>query len=101
MACYMVFYDIADNPARQKVAAALLAAGCYRVQRSVFAGNLTGTVFRDLSAWLAKFHADVLDSDDCILILPCTQRQLNSATALGPPPSDWDMLTDPPNTLIL
>lgn len=97
----LLCYDISDDNKRQKVADKMLELGCYRLQKSVFAGDLSETVFKELLLWLKKFHTEALQSTDSILILTCTMQQLQSTIHIGAVPLDWGMLTLPPNTLII
>lgn len=101
MPYYLICYDIGEDARRQKVADTLIAAGYLRLQKSVFAGEPSETTFRQLQAWLKKFHAEALQPADSILILPCTQNQLLNTVTIGAPPPDWGLLTTPPNTLII
>lgn len=98
---HLICYDISEDSKRQKVADKLIEVGCYRLQKSVFAGDLSATLYTGLLAWLKKFHADFLQADDSVLILACTTQQLQSAVHIGAVPPDWNMLAQPPNTLIV
>lgn len=98
---YLICYDISDDTCRQKVADHLVAFGCYRLQKSVFAGDLTDAVFRELLNRLKKFRTDALMPTDSILILSVTLAQLQGSMHLGAVPPDWALLTQPPNTLII
>ena len=98
---YLICYDISDDSKRQKVADTLVAFGCYRLQKSVFAGDLSDVVFRDLFAWLKKIRTDALMPTDSVLLLSVTLPQLQGVIHLGAVPPDWVMLTQPPNTLII
>jgi CRISPR-associated endonuclease Cas2 len=98
---HLFCYDISADGPRLKVANKLLEFGCIRLQYSVFAGDLRETHLKELLAWLKTFHTNALQPTDSILILTLTLNQLKSTDTFGPAPPDWDMLTQPPNTLII
>jgi CRISPR-associated endonuclease Cas2 len=98
---YLIAYDIQSDALRNKTAAQLLAAGCYRLQLSVFAGDLGDTVFKHLEAWLKKNVEGSKCPDDKVLILDVGPQQLRNAKWIGSPPTDWGMLIDPPDVLFI
>jgi len=98
---WLIAYDIQNDRLRNKTAAQLLAAGCYRLQFSVFAGDLNETVFRQLEAWLKKNVGASKNPSDKVLILDLGPGQLQSTKWIGQPPDDWELLTDPPDVFFI
>ncbi len=98
---YLVCYDIENDNRRLKTAAKLIEFGFQRVQKSVFAGDPGETALQQLEAWLQKHFPAGANNEDTALLLPCTQRQLETTKVFGQDPPDWHLLTDPPNTLII
>jgi CRISPR-associated endonuclease Cas2 len=97
----MIFYDISEDAKRIKVANRLIEFGCYRIQRSVFVGTLKDKSVKELIQWLENFYKDALLPDDSIILLYCTDQQINNCLFIGAVPSEWSMATSPPNTLII
>lgn len=97
----LIAYDIEDDTLRGRVANRILADGFLRLQKSVFAGDPREPVLRALETWLKKQVPGQPGSTDSVLLLSCTQNQLESATLLGQAPADWAALLHPPNTLII
>lgn len=98
---WIICYDIELDNVRLRTANRLIEFGFLRIQKSVFGGDPSESVIEELKIWLKKTIENELENEDHILLLPCTQRQLESAIHYGIPPADWDFLLSPPNTLIL
>jgi CRISPR-associated endonuclease Cas2 len=98
---WLIAYDIESDRLRNKTAAQLLAAGCYRLQLSVFAGDLDDTVFKHLDAWLRKNVGNSKNPGDKVLILDIGPDQLRNTKWIGSAPDDWEMLTEPPDVLFI
>lgn len=98
---YLIAYDIEDDKRRLKVADRLLQAGFLRLQKSVFAGDPGEAAYKQLLGWLKKMIPGKPGNADALLILSCTQNQLDTALILGKPPEEWTEFLDPPNTLII
>lgn len=99
---WLISYDIEDDKRRLKIANRLLQAGFVRLQKSVFVGDPREVVLRHLTAWLQQFVPSTgTTRTDCVLILSCTQNQIDSAQMLGKPPADWTEFLEAPNTLII
>lgn len=99
---WLICYDIENDQRRLKIANRLLEAGFVRLQKSVFVGDPREPVLRELNGWLKNFVPPPdTPNADCVLLLPCTQNQLDTALMLGLPPDDWAEFLDPPNTLII
>jgi CRISPR-associated endonuclease Cas2 len=98
---WLITYDIEDDKLRLKTANRILADGFIRLQYSVFAGEASDTLMDELLQWFEKEVPNITNSSNRVLILPCTQRQLDNAKIFGAPPDDWKEMLDPPNTLII
>lgn len=98
---WLIAYDIENDRLRDKTAARLLAAGCIRLQKSVFAGQLDGVLFKELETWLKKHLDPGKYPDDKVLLLNLGPGQLKNARWIGSPPSDLVFLTDPPDVLFM
>ena len=49
---FLIAYDIENDRLRTRTSNKLLAAGCIRLQFSVFAGELAGALYKETVAWL-------------------------------------------------
>jgi len=98
---WLIAYDIENDRLRNKTAALLIEAGCYRLQFSVFTGNLKEPVFRKLEAWLIKNIGGSKNPANKVLILNLGPEQLKNMQWIGSTPEDWDMLTAPPDVLFI
>lgn len=98
---YLVCYDIENDAKRLKTAAKLIELGFQRLQKSVFAGDPGEQALQALQTWLKKHFPPSQKNSDSALLLPCTQRQLETTEVFGADPPDWQLLIAPPNTLII
>lgn len=75
-----VVYDIVDNKIRSKIAKKCLELGLYRVQKSVFLGNITRND-RDV---LKLYVEELIDpSEDSVYIFPMNKEELKDTILLG------------------
>jgi len=75
-----VVYDITDNGTRSKVARICLDKGLYRVQKSVFLGNLNATE-RDS---LALECEEVIDPEvDSVYVFPMDDESFKKVKLIG------------------
>lgn len=80
MTMVWVVYDIGDNNARKKVARICLDKGLYRVQKSVFLGNLNANE-RDS---LAIECEEEIDTDvDSVYVFPMDDDSFKKVKLLG------------------
>ena len=98
---YLIAYDIENDKLRNKLANELLATGCIRLQKSVFAGKLKGALFKHMEKWLKKNVDTTKYPDDKVLILDIGPEQMKAMQWIGKPPDEWLLLTDPPDVLFL
>jgi len=95
---YLISYDIKSDSLRLKVSKRLLADGCIRLQKSVFAGQVGGPVLKDLSAWLEE---TVKAKEDSVFILDVGLETLKRTQWIGRQTPDWAFATDPPDVLFI
>ncbi len=95
---YLISYDIENDRLRGKVANRLIAAGCVRLQKSVFAGPVGDTVFKELSGWLQEA---IKDPGDSVFILDIGPETLRRTTWIGLQAPDWDFATGPPDVFFI
>lgn len=75
-----VVYDIADDKIRTKIAKKCLEIGLYRVQKSVFLGNISKND-RDV---LRLFVEEMIDQEeDSVYIFPMNKDELKDTILLG------------------
>lgn len=98
---WLIAYDIEDDRTRNKAASLLLEAGCIRLQKSVFAGDVQAVEMKKLKAWLKKNVTKAKNPDDKVLLLDIGKAQLRKMQWVGSEPPDWDLLTDPPHALFI
>ena len=85
-----VIYDIVKNKIRTKVGKACLNAGIYRVQKSVFLGDLNLNQIDELSVQIE----DLIDEEkDSVYIFPMCKDDFSKVKLLGQA-FDRDLVTD-------
>lgn len=95
---YLISYDIENDRLRGKIANRLIAAGCVRLQKSVFAGQVKDTVFKELSNWL---YQSIKNPGDSIFILDIGPETLRHALWVGQQAPDWSFATGPPDVFFI
>ena len=92
-----VMYDIPKNKTRNKIAKACQEAGIYRVQYSVFLGDLDKAQRRELKTTIE----DLIDEeDDSVYIFPMSEDDFNQCVLLGQA-FDRELITDEIKALLL
>ncbi|MDP8209727.1 MAG: CRISPR-associated endonuclease Cas2 [Candidatus Stygibacter australis] len=92
-----VMYDIPKNKTRNKIAKACKEAGIYRVQYSVFLGDLDKAQRRELRTIIE----DLIDEDvDSVYIFPMSRDDFDQCVLLGQA-FDKDLITDEVKALFL
>jgi CRISPR-associated protein Cas2 len=85
-----VIYDIEKNKTRNKVARECKNAGLYRVQKSVFLGDIDNNTFDEIKL---KFE-DLIDLDkDSVYVFPMSKSELRKAGLIGQA-FDKELVTD-------
>ena len=95
---YLISYDIENDALRLKVANRLLAAGCIRLQMSVFADPIPDTPYKELFKWLQQI---AWAKDDSLFILNIGPDTLKKTLWLGKQVEDWPIIADPPDVLFI
>jgi len=95
---YLISYDIENDRLRDKVAKRLLAAGCFRLQKSVFAGQVGDTVFAELFRWLTQ---NIRAANDSVFMLDIGPETLRQADWIGAQAPDWTLASSPPDVLFI
>jgi len=90
-------YDIQNDKTRNKVAKACEEIGIYRVQKSVFLGELSKSQVREI----ATFIEDIINADkDSVYIFPMSRDDFDNCKLLGQA-FDKDLITDEIKALLL
>ena len=85
-----VLYDIRKNKTRTAIAKKCLETGIYRVQKSVFLGDLNNAQRKELHA----FIEDLIDKkNDSVYIFPMCNEDFNRCGLLGQA-FDKDLISD-------
>lgn len=91
-----VLYDIPNDKKRREVIKECKNLGLYRVQRSIFFGNLEDGSIRLLTLIL-EYLTDI--EEDSIYIFPMGKKELNEAEFMGVS-FNRDLVIDEYNTII-
>ena len=92
-----VMYDIKKDRIRNKIAKACEQAGIYRVQYSVFLGDMNNAQRKELRI---KIEELMNKKDDSVYIFPMCQEDFKSCVLLGQA-FDKDLVTDEIKALLL
>ena len=85
-----IIYDIVKDRSRNKVAKACLESGIYRVQKSVFLGDLNSAQTKELKTKIM----DLINPDkDSVYIFPMCEKDFKSCKLLGQA-FDKELITD-------
>jgi CRISPR-associated protein Cas2 len=75
-----VIYDISENKIRNKVIRICKDAGLYRVQKSVFLGDIEDNRFNEIQL----IFQDLIDlENDSVYIFPMSKKELKIAGLIG------------------
>ncbi len=92
-----VIYDIEKNNIRTKVAKTCLEAGIYRVQKSVFLGNLN---FNQIDELVLRIKSLVNKKKDSVYVFPLCKEDFKRVKLIGQA-FDKEMVTDEIKTLFV
>lgn len=92
-----VIYDISDDKQRTKAAKCCLRSGLYRVQKSVFLGDLNSNQVDQLALQLEQQLDPAVDR---IFVFPMCKSDFHQARLLGQA-FDEKLVTDELNTLLM
>jgi CRISPR-associated protein Cas2 len=76
----VVMYDISDDKVRSSISKICLDEGMYRVQKSIFLGELDNNIVDELKL---RFEDMIDENVDSVYLLPTSKDELNSAGLLG------------------
>ncbi len=85
-----VVYDIPENKPRNKIAKACINAGIYRVQKSVFLGELNLNQIDELALKISSLINEEVDS---VYIFPMCRDDFNKVKLMGQA-FDKELITD-------
>ena len=83
-------YDIADDKIRRKAIKICKNVGLYRVQKSIFLGDIEENDFDEVKLWLE----DTVDlKNDSVYVFTMSKKELNKAGLIGQA-FDKELVTD-------
>jgi CRISPR-associated endonuclease Cas2 len=87
---YLVSYDIEQDKIRTKLANLLLEFGLYRIQKSLFVGQLKGHLLKKIVAWVEENQENSCNTNNKVLILKLNATTLENALfLLHEAPAEW------------
>lgn len=93
-----VIYDVSDDKVRAKVAQKCQTYGLYRIQKSVFLGDLPVHCADEV----AEFSRDLINEDtDAVFILPCCQDDFDKRITVGRKDFDEELVQGSKKTLLI
>ena len=92
-----VLYDIPEDKVRNRVAKYCLEAGIYRVQKSVFLGEVNRTKLKELQF---KIEELINPEEDSVYIFPVCKEDFKNSILLGQA-FDRDLITEAVKALFL
>lgn len=102
MQTHLISYDISDNNLRLKAAKAILRAGGYRIQYSVFMGTFPKYIFQKLEKELTSISTHARWTlEDSVLLLPLHEYSKRELSVVGKMPEDWALINREIHTLVL
>ncbi|MCQ2974313.1 MAG: CRISPR-associated endonuclease Cas2 [Bacteroidales bacterium] len=94
---FFVMYDIENDKVRVNVSKYLIKMGCFRIQKSIFLGDLEPASCEKIKSDLAEVQA-CYENNDSILIVPISTDYLRSMKIIGQN-IDIDLIMQNKNTL--
>lgn len=98
---YLICYDIQNDKLRLKISKKLIAYGLYRIQYSVFLGELSGKLVAEVRQTLFDILKQANVATDSVLIFPMTLQQVQRYVAYGKSDLEMDIITGQRHTLII
>ncbi len=93
-----VIYDISDDKRRNRIAKQCKEYGLYRIQKSVFLGDMPSQCADEI----AEFSADLIDPEtDAVFILPCCQEDFDKRIVIGKRTFSEELVQGTTGTLML
>lgn len=94
---FFVMYDIRSNKVRTIISKYLINKGCYRIQKSIFIGNLNQNIYNQIRQDLSDVQS-FYENKDSIMVLPISTDYLYAMKIIGQH-VDLDLITGSKNTL--
>jgi len=99
---HLISYDIQQDALRVKIAKLLIQYGLYRIQYSVFIGDIRDAALAKIEKALQDYAAGSQWSpDDSVMILPLHQYSEDHVQFIGNAPDRWLEITGNIHTLML
>jgi len=99
---HLISYDIQQDALRVKIAKLLIQYGLYRIQYSVFIGDIRDAALPKIEKALQDYAAGSQWSpDDSVMILPLHQYSEDHVQFIGNAPDRWLEITGNIHTLML
>mgnify|MGYP002625191424 CR=1 FL=1 len=99
---HLISYDIQEDALRVKIAKTLIRYGMYRIQYSVFMGDIKDSALKKITDALHQFAQEALwSADDSVMVLPLHQYSEDYVEFIGRSPEEWLEITGKMHTLIL
>lgn len=93
-----VIYDISEDKQRSRIAKACLEYGLYRIQKSVFLGDIPNHCMDEI----AEFSRKLIDEDtDAVFILPCCEADFAKRIVIGKKDHDDELVKGTKTSLLL
>jgi CRISPR-associated protein Cas2 len=93
-----VIYDISDDKRRNRIAKSCKEYGLYRIQKSVFLGDLPVHCADEIAA----FSRDLIDEKtDAVFILPCCEPDFSKHIVVGKKEFDEALVQGTKKTLLI
>jgi len=98
---HLISYDIKEDRLRIKIAKMLIQHGLYRIQYSVFMGEIGDSSLSKLEKALNALASEtVWSAEDSVMILPLHQYSENYVQFIGESPDKWQEITGKIHTLM-
>ncbi len=99
---HLISYDIQEDALRVKIAKLLIQYGLYRIQYSVFIGDVRDAALAKIEQALLDYAAGSQWSPaDSVMILPLHQYSEDHVQFIGNAPDRWLEITGDMHTLML
>ena len=93
-----VIYDVSEDKRRNRIAKTCKEYGLYRIQKSVFLGDIPSQRADEI----AEFSADLIDEKtDAVFILPCCREDFEKRIVVGKKTFDETLVRDTRGAMVL
>lgn len=94
---FFIMYDIESNKVRYNIVKYLERMGCYRIQKSIFLGNLSMEKYEKIKSDMVEVQS-LYENHDSIIVCPVSSDILRSMKIIGQN-INLDVITQNKNTL--